>query len=79
MYLHIGKDYILNKNEIIGIFNIDSLKKMNCYDKIIEQIEHIEDLSDNKYKTLILTKEENKLKAYISSILSTTIASRSSF
>ena len=79
MYLHIGKDYILNMNEIIGIFDINSLKKTNCYDNIISNVENIEDISENKNKTLILIKENNKIKAYISNILSTTIASRNNF
>lgn len=78
MYLHIGKDYILNTKEIIGIFDINALKKTNSYDCVIKGIKKIEDLSENKKKTLIITIENNKIKAYISNILSTTIASRNS-
>ena len=76
MYLHIGKDYILNTNDIIGIFDIASLEKTKCYKKIMSKIKNIEDLSDNKRKTLILVKEKDNVKAYISNILSTTIAAR---
>ena len=77
MYLHIGKDYLINTDELIGIFDIDSLKKTNCYDKLIGKIKNIEDISNNNNKSLILIKEKNDIKAYISNILSTTIAARS--
>ena len=76
MYLHIGKDVILNINEIIGIFDIETLKKSKSYDNIIEKAKVVERLSDNE-KSLILTNENCNLKAYISNILSTTIANRS--
>lgn len=76
MYLHIGKNIILNINNVLGIFDIDSLKKTGSYDIIINNIQNIEDISDNKQKTLILTKENEKYKIYISNILSTTIAGR---
>ena len=76
MYLHIGKDYILNTNDIIGIFDIEALKKTNSYDNLIKKIDKIEDISGNKKKSIILTIENNEKKAYISNILSTTIASR---
>lgn len=76
MYLHIGKDYIININDIIGIFDIESLKKTNSYDCILKKIKFVKDLSGGKRKSLIITKNNNKLNAYISNILSTTIASR---
>lgn len=79
MYLHIGKDYLLNTNEIIGIFDINSLKETKCYEGLIENLNMVEDLSDNNCKTLILTVEDSTKKAYISNILSTTIANRSNW
>ena len=79
MYLHIGKDYLLNTNEIIGIFDINSLKETKCYEGLIENVNIVEDLSDNNCKTLILTVEDSTKKEYISNILSTTIANRSNW
>ena len=76
MYLHIGKDRIIYTNNLIGIFDIDSLKVTKCYNKIMENIKVVEDLADEKKKTLIIVKEDNQLKAYITNILSTTIAKR---
>ncbi len=77
MYLHIGKDYILNNNDIIGIFNINTLKKSNSYDYILENLsEKVIDISGGKPKSLILVSKNNKNIAYISNILSSTIGNR---
>lgn len=77
MYLHIGKDYILNNNDIIGIFNINTLKKSNSYDYILENLsEKVIDISGEKPKSLILVSKNNKNIAYISNILSSTIGNR---
>ena len=77
MYLHIGKECILNNNELIGIFNIDALKEANSYDYILENItESVIDISAGNPKSLILVCKENKCIAYISNILSSTIGKR---
>lgn len=77
MYLHIGKDYILNNNDIIGIFNINTLKKSNSYDYILENLsEKVIDISGGKPKSLILVSKNNKNIGYISNILSSTIGNR---
>lgn len=79
MYLHIGKNYMINSKNIIGIFDIISLKKTKNYDTLLNGIKTVEDISDKKGKTLILTMENNKQKAYISNIISTTISKRSNW
>ena len=77
MYLHIGKDYILNNNDIIGIFDINTLKKSNSYDYVLENLsEKVIDISGGKPKSLILVSKNNKNIAYISNILSSTIGNR---
>lgn len=77
MYLHIGKECILNNNELIGIFNIDALKKVNGYDYILDTMNGaIEDISCGNPKSLILVQKNNKCIAYISNILSSTIGKR---
>ena len=77
MYLHIGKECILNNNELIGIFNIETLKNKNGYDNVINKIANKTiDISAGKPKTLILVARNNEYIAYISNILSSTIASR---
>ena len=77
MYLHIGKDYILNNNDIIGIFDINTLKKSNSYDYVLENLsEKVIDISGGKPKSLILVSKKNKNIGYISNILSSTIGNR---
>lgn len=77
MYIHIGKNYILNNNDIIGIFDIKTLKKTNSYDYILENLsEKINDISGGKPKSLILTNKDKKNVGYISNILSSTIGNR---
>ena len=79
MYLHIGNNILINKNEIIGIFDIESLKnnKKNLldYNKMINDNEII-DISDGKQKTYILLKQKHKILIYISNISSLTIEKR---
>lgn len=77
MYLHIGKECILNNNELIGIFNIETLEKADSYDYILENMaEEVIDISGGKPKSLILVQKDNKSVAYISNILSSTIGKR---
>lgn len=77
MYLHIGKECILNYNELIGIFNIETLEKSNGYDYILENMpEKVIDISGGKPKSLILVHKNNKSIAYVSNILSSTIGKR---
>ena len=77
MYLHIGKDYILNNKDVIGIFDINTLKKSNSYDYILENLsEKVTDISGGKPKSLILINKNNKNIGYISNILSSTIGNR---
>ena len=74
MYLHIGKECILNNNELIGIFNVDTLSN---YEVILNNMaEKVIDISAGKPKSLILISKNNQYIEYISNILSTTISSR---
>ena len=76
MYLHIGKDFCLDENKIIGIFNIEAISKDKEYDKIYEKIKNdLIDISDGVQKTLILVKDKF-IKGYITNISSTTLRKR---
>ena len=71
MYLHIGKDIIINNEDIIGIFNIDYVKNTKEYKKMIECLKENGDLiniSDNQNKTFILTEKNPLIKGYITNI-----------
>lgn len=79
MYLHIGKDIILKKEEIIGIFNIESILETIEYKIIIDKLREerkIQDISKNETKTLILYKQKNNLCGIISNISSNSIGKR---
>lgn len=79
MYLHICKNIIIKKENIIGIFDIETLKDTkeynNIYDNLIKN-DNIIDISEGIKKSLILTKENEKYKGYISNISVTTLEKR---
>lgn len=76
MYLHIGKDCVINENKIIGIFNIEAIKKNNEYTKSYEAIKNdLIDISDGTHKTLVLIADEHT-KGYITNIASMTLRKR---
>ena len=80
MFLHIGKDKVIEKKDLICILDIESLKINDKINNIIEKLEqekNIIDISENNRKTLVLVKENNILKGYISNISSTTLGKRS--
>ena len=79
MYIHIGKDFIINSNKIIAIFNIDYIKNTKEYKamyKSLEEAGNIVFVSDKKGMSFILTEENNIKKAYITNIGVNTIAKR---
>lgn len=79
MYLHIGKDIILEIRNVIGIFNIESVIKTKEYQDIIEKLteqKRLVDFSEGIKKSLVLICENDKLKGYISNISSLTLCNR---
>lgn len=78
MYLHIGKDKMINRKDIIFILDYKGLKENKIFNEFFENIkkENIKDISDNNPKTIVITKEKNNVKAYISNISSNTLANR---
>ncbi len=77
MYVHIGNNYILNSNNIIGIFNIENYNEIDLENTINNLVkkEDVLDISNEKKRTLIIY-EEGKTKGFISNISSITIAKR---
>ena len=77
MYVHIGNNYILNSNNIIGIFNIENYNEIDLENTINNLVkkEDVLDISNEKKRTLIIY-EEGKTKGSISNISSITIAKR---
>ena len=78
MYLHIGKDEMIKKENILWILDYKGLKENKTFQEFFNHIpkEDKIDISQNQPKTVIITKENNKLKAYISNISSNTLANR---
>lgn len=79
MYLHIGKDFVINNKNIIGIFNIDYIKNTKEYKSLYENLEKqgdIKIISDNQNKTFILVEENKKIKGYVTNIGTNTIMKR---
>lgn len=75
LYLHVGKNTIIKKQYIIGIFDYEEMKNNNISAKLLENMDII-NTSEGIEKSIIITKEENKIKAYISNISSTTLLKR---
>jgi hypothetical protein len=79
MYLHIGKNCVINDKDIIGIFDIEGLQNtdeyQNLYNKLVEE-NMLYDISSNQKNSFILTKEKNVIKGYISNIGTNTIKKR---
>ena len=81
MYLHICKNIIIKKDDIIGLFDIESLKKTKEYKEMYENLEKekkLTDVSKGMQKTLIIVKRQ-EIKGYISNITVGTLQNRMFF
>ena len=77
MYLHIGKNEIINKNDILFILNYEICKQNKEYEQFIKNVDETEIVCDkNQIKSIIIIKQEEKIKAYFSNISSSTLAKR---
>ncbi len=79
MYLHIGKDCVINNNDIIGLFNLDYIgntKEYRSMKKYLQENKVLEDISNNQEKTFILLENNKKINAYISNISASSIRKR---
>ena len=79
MYLHIGKDIIIKRDEIIVIINLESIldtKEYNCIIETLKEVNRIQDISNGEPKTLVLYKKENNLCGVISNVSSNSIGKR---
>ena len=79
MYVHIGKDTIINSDTIIAILDIESLEKKKKLEEVLQNLkisDKIIDVSEGNKKSLIILKKKEAIKVYITNISSTTIAKR---
>lgn len=76
MFLHIGNNVLLKSSEIIGIFNVSALQEDTKGRRFLNEVRQrggIEDISEGKASTIILTDD----RVYITRISSATLLARS--
>ena len=79
MYIHIGNNNIINAENLIAIYNIESIEATPEYGFLIEGLKTAHTLVEEngiERKTLIITKEEDKIFGYFTNISSIAIANR---
>ena len=79
MYLHICKNMIIKTENIIGIFDINSIKETKEFQELFFQLKErnqLIDISESMQKSFILIKEYQENKAYISNVSVATLEKR---
>ncbi len=79
MYVHIGKNNVIETNKIVSILNLKTLLQDKTLEEVIKEVKlenNIIDISEKTKKSLIIIEQDEKLIGYISSISSTTLAKR---
>lgn len=79
MYVHIGNDNIIKKNEIVAILNLELLMEEKKIEDIIKELNlegKIINISDSVKKSLIIVKNNNEQIGYVTNISSITLAKR---
>ena len=77
MYLNIGENNVIYVKDIIGIFNIEKIKDINKFlEKDISKFYKKDKNVLYNYKSIILTKREEKVYTYISNFSSVTLQKR---
>lgn len=75
MYLHIGKNCVINDDKVIGVFCLESIEETPEYQRLYEKLvneKRLEDISGSQKNSFILTEE----KGYISGIGTNTMKKR---
>jgi len=76
LFLHIGNNILLKKEEIVGVFSVDSLQKDAKGKKFLNELkqgDNVHDISDGKWVSVVLTDDG----VYITRISSSTLMQRS--
>ena len=79
MYLHIGQDYILNEEDILGIFDMDNTSSSYRTRAFLSRAEKegaVIPLSEDIPKSFILTDWPADTTLYLSPLASSTLARR---
>ena len=79
MFVHIGNNIILGEKDIIGIYNIESMKDSEEYKNLIESLKRTDNLvsqANGDARSLIMTKENGKIVGYETNVSTMSIAKR---
>lgn len=79
MYVHIGADFVLHKNDILGIFDLDSIylsESVKTHLKNLEEDNRLINISDDIPKSVIFAFFGGEEVAYMSPLNSKTIQNR---
>lgn len=79
MYVHIGADFVLHKNDILGIFDLDSIylsESVKIHLKNLEEDNRLINISDDIPKSVIFAFFGGEEVAYMSPLNSKTIQNR---
>lgn len=79
MYIHLGGDYVISQEDIIGIFDLENTTisaKTRKFLNMSEKRKEVVNVSFELPKSFILTSKNNKNKVYISQISPSTLNKR---
>lgn len=79
MYIHIGKDYVLNGEDIIGVFDFDHISSSQTtmeYLKNLERDNRLISVSDELPKSFVLAVTGGVEVGYLSPLASRTVWNR---
>lgn len=79
MYLHIGGEYVIDRSDIIGVFDIENSTISNItreYLKTSEKNGHVITIMDDMPKSFIVTTKNKETYVYLSSLAPSTLKKR---
>lgn len=79
MYIHLGGDYVIRQDEIIGIFDMENTTVSQKTRHFLSECEKRKEVINVSYelpKSFVLTNKDNKNKVYISQISPATLSNR---
>ncbi len=80
MYIHLGNEMVVNENDIIGIFDLETTTVSKHTRKFLEVAEKQKQVINVSYelpKSFILTDNKQQKNVYISQISTSTLNKRS--
>ena len=80
MYIHLGNEMVVDENDIVGIFDLETTtisKHTRKFLEIAEKQKQVINVSYELPKSFIVTSKKQDKKVYISQISTTTLQKRS--